>query len=390
MRRTPLYEIHKSLGATFDESDGWEIPERFGEPLEEYRAVRSRVGIFDRSFRGKLLLTGSDRVRFLQGMVTNDVKGLKEGEGCYAAMLTPQGKVLTDLSVYVLPDAFLIDVGAARKEVFKETLEKYIIADDVRVKDVTESYGLLSVQGPEAPKLLAELFGGPMEGLEEFQYVERTIRDLPVRLIRRTWYTQEEGYELLTPWDATAQVWEALWEKGRASGLQPVGITAFEILRVEAGHLRVGVDMDETTLSLEAGLHRAISLTKGCYIGQEYVARITYRGHVNRRLVGMKILGEIVPRCREKVLVGEKEVGWVTSAVFSPHFGCPIALGYVRREHAEPGSQLQIAAEGALIPAEVVPLPFYRRVFETKTQDSPPSPQNPLGGDGPWLNRRRS
>lgn len=360
MRRTPLYEIHQSLGATFGESAGWEVPERFGEPLEEYLAVRSRVGIFDLSFRGKLLLTGADRVRFLQGMVTNDVKGLKEGEGCYAAMLTPQGKVLTDLSVYVLPDAFLIDVEATRTEVLKGTLEKHIIADDVLVQEATKSYGLLSVQGPEAPKLLAELFGRPIPAIEEFQHVERTIRDLPVRLIRRTWYTQEEGYELLTPWDATAQVWEVLWEKGRAYRLQPVGIAASEVLRIEAGLPKAGVDMDETTLALEAGLDRAISLTKGCYIGQEYVARITYRGHVNRRLVGLKILGAIVPCHREKVFAGEKEVGWVTSAVFSPHLGSPIALGYIRREHAESGTWLQVMAAGASTPAEVVPLPFYR------------------------------
>ncbi|MBI3989783.1 MAG: aminomethyl transferase family protein [candidate division NC10 bacterium] len=360
MKRTPLYEIHQVLGASFAEYGGWELPERFGDPLEEYQAARGQVGIFDLSFRGKLLLVGPDRVRFLQGMVTNDVKHLKEGEGCYAALLTPQGKILADLAIYALPDAFLIDVEAVRREIVRDTLSKYLITDDAEIQDVTEVYGLLRLQGPKAPALLAETLGEPLPR-EEYHHGERSLDGVSVRLIRRTWDIGGEGYELVTSWGGTAKSWEALWNRGQAFGLQPVGMAALETLRVEAGIPRYGIDMDENTLALEILPEKAISYTKGCYIGQESVARMTYRGHVNKKLVGLKLEGEVVPRPGEKLFAGGKEIGWITSAVFSPSLRCPIALGYVRREHTDPGMRLTVEVGGVSATAEVVLLLFPQR-----------------------------
>jgi len=360
-KRTFLYEIHKALGATFVKEAGWELPERFRDPLAEYRAVRASVGILDRSYRGKLRLSGPDRVRFLNGMVTNDVKKLQAGEGLYAALLNAHGKVLADLDIYALEESFLLDYSPARRETVQEVLTKHIIADDVEVQDVTETYGLLSIQGPQAGRLLQAAFGAPPFPTEEFQHIECSIVGTPVRLIRKTWYTGEEGYELLVPWDQLEKTWVAVWEKGQAFGLQAVGETAFEILRVEMGVPKYGIDMDESTLALEAPLERAISLTKGCYVGQEYVARITYRGHVNRKLAGLQVLEKIVPRRMDRIVMEGKEVGWVTSAVFSPSLNAPIALGYLRREYADPGSQLQVRVDETAVPVEVVSLPFYRR-----------------------------
>lgn len=359
MKRTSLHEIHRVLGASFAEYRDWELPERFGDPLAEYQAAQGRVGISDLSFRGKLLLVGPDRVRFLQGMVTNDVKKLKEGEGCYAALLTPHGKILADLAIYTLPEAFLMDVDAVRREILRDTLSKYLITDDALVQDVTEAYGLLWLQGPKAPALLAETLGEPLPR-EEYHHVERSLDGISVRLIRKTWNTGEEGYALAIPWDRVTKLWEVLWNRGQAFGLRPVGMTALEILRVEAGVPHYGIDMDENTLALEALPEKAISYTKGCYIGQESVARITYRGHVNKKLVGLKLEGEVVPRPGEKLFAGDKEIGRITSAVFSPSLSCPIALGYVRREHADPGARFTVVAGDASVEAEVVPLPFYK------------------------------
>lgn len=360
VKRTPLYDLHKALGASFAEYAGWELPERFGDPLEEYQAVRRQVGILDLSFRGKLRLAGPDRVRFLQGMVTNDVKALKDGEGCYAALLTPQGKLLADLVIYALPEAFLMDVDVRRRGILRDTLSRYLVTDEAEIQDVSEAYGFLLVQGPRATALLAEVLGEPLPR-EEYRHIERSLEGLFVRLIRRTWDTGEDGYGLVIPWDGTVRSWEILWARGQAFGLRPVGMAALETLRVEAGVPRYGIDMDEDTLALEVLSEKAISYTKGCYIGQESVARITHRGHVNRKLVGLKLGGGDVPQPGGKLFAGEKEIGWITSAVSSPSLRCPIALGYVRRGYTDPGTRLVVEGGSGSVEAEVVPLPFYER-----------------------------
>ncbi len=356
VKRTFLHAVHTEHQAEFCESAGWDIPGHFGDPDAEYRAVRQGAGILDLGYHATLFVRGSDRVQFLQGMVSNDVKNLPSGSGCHAALLNLQGKVRTDLWIYPQEEALRIDVHPAGREVLITTLEKHIISEDVRIEDATDRFGLLSLQGPEAPTILMKVFPGAFPE-KEFQETVRESAGAPVRLIRRSGYTGEIGFEILAPTEIVADLWRRFLE----GGARPVGAEAFDILRVEAGVPLVGRDMDETTLALEAPLESAIHLDKGCYIGQEVVARISFRGHVNRNFVGFRMGEGSVPEVGSRVMAGEKDVGRVTSSAFSPFLGCPIALGYIRRETSEPGTQVTVVGPAGPQKAEIANLPFFRK-----------------------------
>ncbi len=358
--KTPLWEKHQIQGATLKDFDGWELPEQFSGPLEEYGAVREKAGLLDLSFQAQVLATGADRVSFLQGMLSNDVRRLGPGEGCYATMLTDQGRVVADFRVYALPEAFLLEVDARIKDKLIQALSRYLIADEVELEDVSEQWATLGVQGPLSAAVLEKALGEPPSLAQEYQHREGRLGEASVRLMRVS-LTGEEGYEVLLSREAAEEVWETLLEAGRPLGLKPVGMAALEILRVEAALPRYGVDMDESRLVLEVGLEGALSRGKGCYLGQEVVERATARGHVNRRLMGLKIQGGTLPERGDRIFSESREIGWVTSAVYSPYLGSPAALAYVRREFWHPGTQVRIDRKGETVLAEIVALPFYKK-----------------------------
>jgi len=358
-KRTRLYDVEHAAGATFGQWFGWEVPLRFGDPVAEHRAVPAGVGLTDQSYRGILELSGKDRVRFLNGMVTNDVRGLQPGSGLYAAMLTSHGKLIADMRIYAQADAYWLDLHEELLPKVRQMLERHLIADQVDIRDRSEEFVVLALQGPASAELLSRLGIEAAKGLQECQHVQATIGGAPVRVIGAS-DSGEEGCIILVAGDAAAATWEALALAGRNDQLRPVGMEALNILRVEAGVPWYGLDMDETSLLQETGLERAASFSKGCYIGQETVVRIAHRGHVNRHLVGLSIEGGVVPEIGTKLIRDQREVGRITSAVRSPTVGRPIALGYVRREWKEPGTLLQLQApQGAT--AEIASLPFYKR-----------------------------
>jgi len=356
--KTSLSAWHRAHGARFADDRGIELPECFADPLLEYKAVREKAGLIDLSFRVQVRMTGEDRASFLQGMVSNDVKALQPGEGCAAALLTEQGRLVADLRVYALDSSLLLDVDARVQEKTIESLSRYIIADDVEMEDLSEQQVTLALQGPLAPRILAAA-GATVSLSKAFQHQEITLASTSVRVIRVS-DTDEEGYELLVPSAQAEQVWRTLLQAGEPLGLRPVGLAALNILRIEAGIPRYGVDMDEGRIVLEVGLAQSLSFSKGCYLGQEVVERATARGHVNRKLSGLLVQGDALPVSGDKLFHDTQEVGWVTSAVISPRFGRPIALGYVRREHLTPGTQLRIDRQGTPVIAEVTTLPFPR------------------------------
>ena len=337
---------------------GIELPERFTDPVEEYQAVREKAGLIDLSFRVQVRMTGEDRISFLQGMISNDVKALQPGTGCAATLLTEQGRIVADLRVYALDNALLLDVDARVREKMIEALSRFIIADDVEMEDLSEQQVTFAVQGPTAAQILATA-GLSLSLDKPFQHQEVKLAGITARVIRVS-DTGEEGYEVLAPVEYAEQCWTALLHAGEPLGLRPVGLAALQMLRVEAGIPWYGLDMDEGRIVLEVGLEHAISFKKGCYLGQEVVERATARGHVNRKLSGLLLHGNTLPENGTKLFHGTQEVGWVTSAVQSPRFGHPIALGYVRHEHLTPGTQLRIDSHGTPMIAEVATLPFSR------------------------------
>jgi folate-binding protein YgfZ len=303
------------------------------------RVLREGCGIVDRSERGKLLLTGAEAREFLQGQVSNDVERLADGEGCYAAFLTHKGKMLGDLRVLATRDALWIDTERPSLQELFNLLRRTKIGRDVELHKRTLERFLLSLVGPDAARV-----AGVKPGEAEGAHVLGELGGAPVRVIRT-----DAGLDLVGDAGDRGAVLAAL----EAAGAVAVPEAAAEVLRVEAGRPRYGFDLDDSVIPQEAGLNeRAVSFTKGCYVGQETVARLFYRGKPNRHLRGLRLSAPAAPGTALRL--GEREVGRLGSVALSPVHG-PIALALVRRE-AGPGDELALGDDGAS--ALVVELPF--------------------------------
>jgi folate-binding protein YgfZ len=312
------------------------------------------VGLIDRSNLGKVTVTGRDRVAFLQGMLSNDLKALLSGQGCPAAFLDAVGKVVSLLTVYVLEDRVLLELPAGSTEKFLQAIDKFLISEKAYFEAADDAYAILSLQGPKSGETLARVAGAKVE-LEPYAHVEMSIAGGPVRLARRS-DAVAGGFHCWTAAEHAPILSKAL----RDAGAVPVAAAAADVLRIEAGIPVYGVDVDEGVILPETRLDAFWSYTKGCYIGQETVARVKYRGHINRGLSGLVLEGERVPSHGDPIVAVDTEVGRVTSAVLSLALGKPVALGYVRREHFEPGSAVSVKVGDTLVSARVAELPFVK------------------------------
>ena len=317
-----------------------------------YSALRAGAALVARP-TGRLLLRGADRRAYLQGLLTNDIAALTPGTGCYAAMLTAQGRMITDMRVLELGDAILLDVPRELAIPIRDHLERFVFAEDVQVEDVTESRAELGVYGPRANDVLqsAPIDGGAPERLFDSTRVRIAGRD---GLLVRSDESGVAGFDVLIAGEDAGPVRSAL----AAAGAVAASDADVETVRIESGRPLFGVDMDTDTIPLEAGLEeRAISRAKGCYVGQEVIVRVQDRGHgrVARRLVGLTFDASMpVPSRGAAVRGADKEIGRVTSAVWSPSLARPIALGYVLRDFVEPGTHVNVADAAAVVAA----LPF--------------------------------
>lgn len=302
----------------------------------------------DRSDRGLLRLTGKDRQTFLQGMVTNDVASLTPGSGCYAFLLDATGHVLADARVVCGDGYLLLDVEPGMAPFVADTLERYLIMEKVRIADVTEDTGRLLVGGTAAPGFLAEL--GVENTAAWGEGGNATVPAVEGLLAASTRLTPEPAFDIYGPPDAVAEVASHL----AAAGAVRIEPSLLEALRIEAGVPRFGVDIDARVLAPETGQRaRAIHYRKGCYIGQEIVARIDARGHTNRSLAGL-FVAEAGIDADTPIFAEGREVGRVTSSAVSPRLGRPIALGYLRHEFSEPGTAVTVDGQEATVAA----LPF--------------------------------
>ena len=320
---------------------------------EQHRAVREGSGLRDRSDLGKAEAEGRDRASFLQGMLSNDVKALAPGQGCAAAFLDAHGKVMALLRVYALADRLWLELPPRLTEKTLQLLDKYLISEKVSFEALDEAYGVLSLQGPRSQALLEGLAGMPVPAAAH-AHVEAVLGGIKARVIQRSEFGSLPGYFLwVAPDDAPALMRALL-----AAGALPGNEEAAEVLRVESGEPVYGIDVDDSVLLPELRREDLISYTKGCYIGQELVARVKYRGHVNRALAGLRLEGDTVPSAGTPVMAEGKEIGRLTSSARSLALGVPIALGYLRREHLEPGAPVAVGGGEPLIPARVAALPF--------------------------------
>jgi folate-binding protein YgfZ len=347
-----LEALHRDHGAAFQELSGWSVPAHYGDPAAEYQAMRDAAAVLDRSTLGKVTVTGRDRQAFLQGMLSNDVKSLAAGQGTSAAFLDAHGKVVAILDVYCLDDRLLLALPPGLTEKTLQKLDHFLISEKAYFEAADEAFAVVALQGPAAPGLLATVAGRALD-LGPFQHVEAAIAGAPVRIVNRR-EAGVPGYHCWTIALHGAALWQALVE----AGARPAGMDALDVHRIEAGVPWYGVDVDETVILPETRLEQLVSYNKGCYIGQEVVARVKYRGHVNRALSGLAIEGDRVPERGARVVAQDKDIGRITSSTRSPALGRPIALGYVRREHFEPGSAVSVVDGAGALDARVHALPF--------------------------------
>jgi len=335
--KTALHAHLAARGARHRDDRGIELPVGFGDPAAEYAALVGGIGVVDLGFRALVVASGPDRVDFLQGMLTNDVARLVPGTGCVALALTIQARVIADVRVAALEETMLLDVDARVRDAFVEALSKLIIADDVELEAPAPPIALVGVEGPGATAVL----GPEAATLEPFATREIELAGARVRVVAGG-ELRAGSFTLHVPAAEVTGVWDALV----AGGAVPCGMTALEARRVELGIPRVGVDTDDKTLSLELPVESLISFTKGCYLGQEVVARGTSRGHANRKLRGLVLAGA-VPAAGAALVADDKEVGRLTTVVHAFGLGGPAALGFVRREHWDVGTELAVAGGGA-------------------------------------------
>jgi glycine cleavage system T protein len=357
MKTTLLYETHRKLGATFAEKhQGWNLATHFTDAISEHKAVRTDVGIADISYLGTLSLTGEDRTKFLHRLISNDVENLSDGEGNFATLLTNRGKIIADMNVYVLEEAIYISTAPECAENAFTELDKYLIADDVELSLETDKIGAIAVYGHNSTELVQSVLNAEdLSNLPEF-HSQFCLFDQQRIVCVRSNTVGECGYHLYISTDKLETLWERLMAE--RPNVVPIGWDALESLRIEAGTPRYGTELTDAIIPLEAELEHAIDFEKGCYIGQEIVARMKYRGHPNRLLRGIEIDAENPMQQNSKLFNGDKEVGWVTSSVYSPTLRKPIALGYVRMAFTEHGSQIQIETEEERVNGTVVDLPF--------------------------------
>jgi folate-binding protein YgfZ len=352
--QTPLRALDESAGATFAEYFGCELPARFTNSREEYFYAHNTAAVADKNYRAFFSFTGPDRARYLNAILTNNIRDVQPGQGITSLLLNPQGHIMAELQIYGLADKLLVATHAMIRERTAATLDKFIIMDDVVMEDVTEQLGVVSIEGPLSSKIISSLGGPALELLSELSHMETQIAGVCCRIVRRS-PGGIPGAEFLVSRESLPKLWQALVDATRAKGGGPVGYDALSALRIEAGLPWFGYDFDETTIPHEAGLENShISYTKGCYTGQEIVERVRSRGHVNRKRVGILFSGDTIPAAKTPLKVGDAEVGFVTRAAFSYALERPIGMAYVRREHNSLGSKLTWSGGDA----EVIALPI--------------------------------
>src|ERR671916_2500348 len=353
LRRTPLYDEHKALGARLVGFAGWEMPVQYEGIKAEHQAVRNRAGLFDVSHMGEAFFRGPDAERAVQRLVTRDVSRLDEGQAGYSAVCYEDGGTVDDVIVYRRPDDFLIVVNASNREKdldhFRDNTEDL----DVEISDETEEWALLALQGPEAPDFLQNLTGTDLSSLKPFRFAEGEVAGVQT-IISRTGYTGEDGFELYLPSGDAPRVWRELLD----AGATPAGLGARDTLRLEAGMCLYGNELDPETTPLEAGIGFAVHLDKEQgFIGQDALRKEKEEG-LRKKLVGFEVEGRGIARHDHPVQAVDETVGRVTSGTLSPTLNRAIGLALV-----SPGveDKFEVVIRERPVEAHTVELPFYRR-----------------------------
>lgn len=361
-RATPLYEVHRALGAHFTEFAGWQMPVRYSGDTAEHQAVRNTAGLFDLSHMGEIRISGPQAAEAMDYALVAKASGITAGRARYTMLCDADGGVLDDLIIYRLAEQeYLVVANAANAAVVSAELERRVQGFDAAYEDVSADYALIAVQGPKAVEILAPLTDTDLSTVKYFAGYRSKVAGAQV-MLARTGYTGEDGFELFTsPADAPA-VWQALAESGQQHELAPAGLSCRDTLRLEAGMPLHGHELSTGLTPYHANLGRVVKLDKpGDFVGKAALARVA-EAPTERTLVGLSTDARRAPRHGYPVLdAAGAEVGEVTSGAPSPTLGHPIGMAYVDRAHSAPGTELKVDIRGKSIDVRVVELPFYRR-----------------------------
>jgi aminomethyltransferase len=337
IKQSVLLDLYRSRRATLMEDDDRLLPAHFGDPLAEYDAVRSHVGIFDLGQRSLLRLIGLDRMAFLNSLVSNDLNALSAGQGLHAAFLNLPGKILADARIFCFTDFLIVDIPESRKETILRYLQRRLAVEDVRIEDLSEDYTMLSIQGPHAARLLPALASTNDLPSKDLTHLQVTIANIPVVLIAVT-HGAELGYDLVTSVTKLLDIATHIEQLGKRWSLWWVGIEAQEMLRIEAGIPVYGTDISEEKSIAESGQDRWISF--------------------NRHFAGFILESKQTVKSGAHIYDGEREIGRITSCRFSPRLGTAVALGYIRRDYLIPGTRVMIRDQEKSLLATVAMLPI--------------------------------
>jgi aminomethyltransferase len=357
-KKTALYDEHLRAGARMVPFAGYLMPVQYAGIIEEHRAVREAAGLFDLSHMGEFRVSGPDAVATIDRLVTNDIAGLEIGQVRYTPMCYPDGGIVDDLLVYRDSDGVMLVVNASNIEKDLQWIQDHL-EGEAAVENRSDETALIAIQGPAAQSLLSEQTDIDLAGIGYYRFITGTVAGVAA-LISRTGYTGEDGFELYLEPSQAAHVWSALQTAGAGRGLRPIGLGARDTLRLEAGLMLYGNDIDATTSPIEAGLGWTVKFGAVPFIGQDVLERQKAEG-VTRRMVAVELGDRAIPRQHYAVLAGGEPVGEMTSGTFSPTFGRGIGLAYLRTDVARVGTEVEVQVRGAAHPARVVRKPMYKR-----------------------------
>ena len=359
MKRTPFYENHRRCGAKIVPFGGFEMPVQYTGIIEEHKAVRNAVGVFDVSHMGEFAVKGKNALAFLQRVTVNDVSKLAPGQAQYSAMCYDNAGIVDDLLVYKIEENhFMVVVNASNIEKDFRWMNDRLLPD-VELRDESDGTALLAIQGPKSQSTLQKLTSVDLKSLRYYHFTKGGVGGVEM-IISRTGYTGELGFEIYFPAAEAEKIWKLLFDAGKEFGIVPVGLGARDTLRLEMGYCLYGNDIDQTTNTLEAGLGWITKFNKGEFVGKAMLEKARTEG-LKRKLVGITVEEKAVPRHGYAIYSKGTTIGAVTSGTFSPSLEKGIAMGYVLSANSAVGNAVHIDVRGKAVEGKVVALPFLRK-----------------------------
>ncbi|MGG0667915.1 glycine cleavage system aminomethyltransferase GcvT [Sporosarcina koreensis] len=361
LKRTALFDSYQEYGGKTIDFGGWELPVQFSSIKAEHEAVRTKAGLFDVSHMGEVFVSGKDALAFLQGLVTNDVSKLKDGQAQYTAMCYENGGTVDDLLIYKRKENdYLLVVNASNIEKDVEWMKQHAVGEVV-IDDRSNEFGLLALQGPKAQQVLQKLTSEPLDEIKFFRFKEDVDISGHSVLVSRTGYTGEDGFEIYGSPESIVALWSAILEAGEEEGIVPAGLGARDTLRFEAGLPLYGQELSKDISPLETGLGFVVKLNKETdFIGRDALAAQKENG-VPRKLVGIEMIDKGIPRTGYKVFIGEEEIGEVTTGTQSPTLKKNIGFALLATEHTAEGTEVEVEIRGKRLKAVLIATPFYKR-----------------------------